>query len=154
MIIVNFATKNKILFGKDMNHSQKISSLKYLTPAVALAVFLSLILAYGSAYTPPKAQIQRIVCYKFKEGKKQILVKKHLEAFQNLKREIPEIVAYSAGETNLSKEASETYDVMHYLTFRNKAEIEKFNQSTQYQTFEKENSSNWEKVLVIDADIK
>lgn len=137
-----------------MSQSQKITLLKYLSPAIALGVFLSLILAYSSAYTPPKAQIRRIICYKFKKGKQPEQVKQHLEAFQNLKREIPEIVAYSAGETHHSSENSESYDVMHYLTFRNKAEIEKFNHSNQYQSFQQENGANWEKVLVIEADTK
>jgi multidrug efflux pump subunit AcrB len=123
-------------------------------PAIALGVFAFLMVAYGSAYTPPKAQKQTIVCYKFKEGTSAEAMKKHLEQFQDLKRELPEIVNYSAGNTIAESGTNAEYDVMHYLTFRTDSEMEKFRQSTQYKAFEKSNGANWEKVLVINSEIK
>lgn len=136
-----------------MSHTQKKSLLRYVMPAIALGVFAFLMVAYGSAYTPPKAQKQSIVCYKFKEGTSAEAMKKHLEQFQDLKRELPEIVNYSAGNT-ISNGSNAEYDVMHYLTFRTDSELEKFRQSAQYKAFEKSNEANWEKVLVINSEIK
>ncbi|GAB3510136.1 Dabb family protein [Emticicia fontis] len=136
-----------------MSHTQKKSLLRYLLPAIALGVFAFLMVAYGSAYTPPKAQKQSIICYKFKEGTSAEAMKKHLEQFQDLKRELPEIVNYSAGNT-ISNGSNAEYDVMHYLTFRTDSELAKFRQSAQYKAFEQSNEANWEKVLVINSEIK
>ncbi|MFD2523992.1 Dabb family protein [Emticicia soli] len=137
-----------------MSHTQKKSLLRYLLPAIALGVFAFLMVAYGSAYSPPKAQKQSIVCFKFKQGTSAEAIKNHLVQFQGLKRDLPEIVSYSAGNT-ISENGSEAeYDVMHYLTFRTDAEMEKFRKSAQYEAFEKSNEANWEKVLVINSEIK
>jgi multidrug efflux pump subunit AcrB len=122
-------------------------------PAIALGVFAFLMVAYGSAYTPPKPQKQSIICYKFKEGTSAEAIKQHLDQFQDLKREHPEIVNYSAGNT-ISNGSNAEYDVMHYLTFRTDSELEKFRQSTEYKSFEKANEATWEKVLVINSEIK
>ena len=143
-----------IIRKKKMSHTQKKSLLRYVMPAIALGVFAFLMVAYGSAYTPPKAQKQSIVCYKFKQGTSAETIKKHLEQFQDLKRELPEIVNYSAGNTISESGANAEYDVMHYLTFRTDSELEKFRQSAQYKAFEKSNEANWEKVLVINSEIK
>lgn len=143
-----------IIRKKKMSQTQKKSLLRYLLPAIAFGVFAFLMVAYGSAYTLPKAQKQSIVCYKFKEGTSAEAIKKHLEQFQDLKRELPEIVTYSAGNTISESGSSSEYDVMHYLTFRTDSELEKFRQSAQYKSFEKTNASNWEKVLVINSEIK
>jgi len=137
-----------------MSLSQKKSLLRYLLPAIALGVFAFLMVAYGSAYTPPKAQKQRIVCFKFKQGTSAEAIKKHMEGFQDLKRELPEIASYSAGSTFSESGSTAEYDVMHYLTFRTDSEIEKFRQSPEYQSFEKSNGANWDKVLVINSEIK
>lgn len=137
-----------------MSSIQKKSLLRYLLPAIALGVFAFLMVAYGSAYTPPKAQKQRIVCFKFKQGTSEEAIKQHLLEFQELKREIPEIVSYSAGNTLSEKGKNAEYDVLHYLTFRTDSEMDKFRESAQYHAFEKSNSANWEKVLVINSEIK
>jgi multidrug efflux pump subunit AcrB len=137
-----------------MSQTQKKSLLRYLMPALALGLFAFLMVAYGSAYTPPKAQKQRIVCFKFKQGTSAEAIKKHMDGFQDLKRELPEIASYSAGKTFNEENTKAEYDVMHYLTFRTDAEVEKFRESAQYQSFEKANGENWEKVLVINSEIK
>ncbi|PLK45757.1 Dabb family protein [Emticicia sp. TH156] len=137
-----------------MSSIQKKSLLRYLMPAIALGVFAFLMVAYGSAYTPPKAQKQRIVCFKFKQGTSQEAIKQHMHQFQELKRELPEIVSYSAGNTLSEKGENADYDVLHYLTFRTDSEMEKFRESAQYKAFEKSNEANWEKVLVINSEIK
>jgi multidrug efflux pump subunit AcrB len=138
----------------EKNRNVAQSLLRYLMPALALGLFAFLMVAYGSAYTPPKAQKQRIVCFKFKEGTSTEAIKKHMAGFQDLKRELPEIASYSAGETFNESGSKAEYDVMHYLTFRTDAEVEKFRQSTEYQSFSKANEANWDKVLVINSEIK
>ncbi len=155
LIGVIFAPCYKILFGiKKMSQTQKKSLMSYMMPAMALGVFAFMMVAYGSAYTPPKAQKQRIVCFKFKQGTSADAIKKHMAGFQDLKRELPEIVSYSAGETFKESDSNAEYDVMHYLTFRTDAEVDKFRQSTEYQAFSKANEANWDKVLVINSEIK
>ncbi|MFN3489731.1 MAG: Dabb family protein [Emticicia sp.] len=130
------------------------SLVKYLMPAVALGMFAFLMVAYGSAYTPPKAQKQRIVCFKFKQGTSPEAIKQHMTDFQDLKRQMPEIAAYSAGATFGEENSTAEYDVMHYLTFRTETEVDKFRESTEYKAFEKANEANWDKVLVINSEIK
>ena len=152
---VIFVSYYRILFGiKKMSQTQKKSLLRYLMPAMALGMFAFLMVAYGSAYTPPKAQKQRIVCFKFKQGTSAEAIKQHMADFQDLKRQMPEIAAYSAGETFGEENSKAEYDVMHYLTFRTEAEVEKFRESTQYKAFEKANEAKWDKVLVINSEIK
>ncbi|UTA69503.1 Dabb family protein [Emticicia sp. 21SJ11W-3] len=143
-----------IIRKRHMSSIQKKSLLRYLMPAIALGVFAFLMVAYGSAYTPPKAQKQRIVCFKFKQGTSQEAIKQHMQQFQELKRDLPEIVSYSAGNTLSEKGENADYDVLHYLTFRTDGEMEKFRESAQYKAFEKSNEANWEKVLVINSEIK
>jgi len=137
-----------------MGETQRKTLLRYLMPALALGIFAFLMVAYGSAYTPPKAQKQRIVCFKFKQGTSSKAIRQHMSDFQDLKRQMPEIAAYSAGETFGEKNSTAEYDVMHYLTFRTEAEVEKFRESTYYNSFEKANKANWDKVLVINSEIK
>jgi len=137
-----------------MSETQRKTLLRYLMPALALGIFAFLMVAYGSAYTPPKAQKQRIVCFKFKQGTSSETIKQHMSDFQDLKRQMPEIAAYSAGETFGEENSTAEYDVMHYLTFRTEAEVEKFRESTYYNSFEKANKANWDKVLVINSEIK
>lgn len=137
-----------------MSQTQKKSLLRYSMPAMAFGMFAFLMVAYGSAYTPPKAQKQRIVCFKFKKGTSEEKIKQHMADFQDLKRELPEIAGYSAGKTFSEENTKAEYDVMHYLTFRTDADVDKFRESSQYKSFEKENGANWEKTLVINSDIK
>jgi hypothetical protein len=145
--------QNIILFTK-MSTINKSPLLKYLMPAVAIGVFTFLMIGYGSAYTPPKAQKQSVICFKFKNGTSESAIKKHIEGFQDLKRELKEISSYSAGRTFEHEGSSNEYDVMHYLTFRTDEEIENFKKSTQYQAFTKSNEANWDKVLIINSEIK
>ncbi|WP_234733777.1 Dabb family protein [Tellurirhabdus bombi] len=113
------------------------------------------LIIYG-AYSPArKAQKQRIVCFKFKEGIKNEAVEKHMREFAMLKHEIPQIISYSAGTTLKSEEGkTATYDVMHYLTFQTEADIETYGRNEKYQEFVKRNQDNWEDVMVINSDIR
>jgi uncharacterized protein YegL len=129
--------------------------LRYLAPIFSLAIFAALMMAYNTAYTPAKPSKQRIVCYKFKAGTPTTTIQKHLTDFHDLKREINEIVAYSAGSTEADEnEVKSDYEIVHHLTFRTEADIEAFKKNPAYLAFIKKHQSDWDKVLVINADIK
>jgi uncharacterized protein (DUF1330 family) len=122
----------------------------YMKPVFGLCVFMLII--YG-AYTPSQnAEIQKIVCIKFKAGTSAADVERHMNEFAQLRREIPQMVAYSGGKT-LSVEGKSDYDAMHYLTFRTKDDITTFQNHPKYQEFVKNNQATWDKELVIDANI-
>ena len=121
-----------------------------MKPVFGLCVFMLII--YG-AYTPSQnAEIQKIVCIKFKAGASAAYVERHMNEFAQLRREIPQMVAYSGGKT-LSVEGKSDYDAMHYLTFRTKDDITTFQNHPKYQEFVKSNQAIWDKELVIDANI-
>ncbi|MEI7584843.1 Dabb family protein [Runella sp.] len=122
----------------------------YMKPVFALCVFMLII--YG-AYTPSQnAEIQKIVCIKFKAGTSTADVERHMNEFAQLRREIHQMVAYSGGKT-LSVDGKSDYDAMHYLTFRTKEDITTFQNHPKYQEFVKNNQAIWDKELVIDANI-
>jgi uncharacterized protein (DUF1330 family) len=122
----------------------------YMKPVFGLCVFMLII--YG-AYTPSQnAEIQKIVCIKFKAGTSTTDVERHMNEFAQLRREIPQMVAYSGGKT-LSVAGKSDYDAMHYLTFRTKDDITTFQNHPKYQEFVKNNQAVWDKELVIDASI-
>lgn len=123
----------------------------YIKPIFGLCVFMLII--YG-AYTPSqKAEIQKIVCIKFKPGTSAATIEQHMNEFAQLRREIPQMVAYSGGKT-LSVTGKPEYDAMHYLTFRTEDDITTFQNHPKYQEFVKNNEAIWEKELVIDANIQ
>lgn len=122
----------------------------YFKPIFGLCVFMLII--YG-AYTPSqKAEIQKIVCIKFKASATSTEIERHMSEFAQLRREIPQMVAYSGGKT-LNVAGETEYDAMHYLTFRTKDDILTFQNHPKYQAFVKANQVLWEKELVIDANI-
>lgn len=122
----------------------------YMKPVFGLCVFMLII--YG-AYTPSQnAEIQKIVCIKFKAGTPTTEVERHMNEFAQLRREIPQMVAYSGGKT-LSVAGKSDYDAMHYLTFRTKDDITTFQNHPKYKAFVKNNQAIWDKELVVDASI-
>jgi multidrug efflux pump subunit AcrB len=128
--------------------------LKYLAPAVALGVFTFLMMAYGSAYTPPKPSKQRIVCYQFKAGTSADVIKQHMADYKALKNKLHYVAEYSAGSVLDEEEVNAEYEMVHRLTFRTEDDVQRFKNSAEYKEFVKTHESNWEKVLVINADIK
>jgi hypothetical protein len=120
----------------------------YVKPVFGLCLFMMLI--YG-AYTPnQKAEVQQIVCIKFKAGTSENDIKKHLADFAQLRHDIPQIAAYSGGKTLGSNE----YDVMHYVSFRTEEGPAIFNGHPKHKAFTAANEKQWEKVMVINADIE
>ncbi len=130
----------------------KNKTLGYLLPVFILSVFMLII--YG-AYTPhQKAEVQRVVCIKFKAGTPVAEVEKHMQEFSNLRRQIPAIVGYSGGKVLNKENLAQDFDVIHYLTFRNEEGIETYNQHPKHAEFVKSNSPYWEKVLELNSEIE
>ncbi|MCU0340794.1 MAG: Dabb family protein [Spirosomaceae bacterium] len=123
----------------------------YFKPIFGLCVFMLII--YG-AYTPSQnAEIQKIVCIKFKEGVSTTDKEQYMLEFAKLRREIPQMVAYTAGKT-LSVTGKPDFDAMHYLTFRTEDDIVTFQNHPKYKAFVKNHQALWEKELVVDANIQ
>jgi len=131
----------------------KRKALGYTFVVMMFSIFALII--YG-AYSPArKSQKQQIVCFKFKKDVSAEAVERHMHDFAGLKHEIPQIVSYSAGKTLPTHNSqSPEYDAMHYITFQNKADIETYTKSAKYQEFVKNNRSSWEKVMIINSDIR
>lgn len=130
----------------------KNKTLGYLLPVFILGVFMLII--YG-AYTPhQQAGMQRIVCIKFKANTPAAEIDKHMKEFANLRRQIPAIVGYTGGKVLDNENTAQDFDVVHYLTFRNEAGIETYDQHPKHKEFIENNSPYWDKVLELNSDIE
>ena len=104
---------------------------------------------------PAEAQIQRIVCFKFKAGTTPEAIQQHMRGFANLKDSISYILSYQAGPTVFADLTEKPeYDVMHYCTYRNEDEIKLYSVHPVHQRFIKQNQAIWEKVLVINSQVR
>ncbi|HEV7347185.1 Dabb family protein [Telluribacter sp.] len=123
-----------------------------MLPVFVMGLFMLII--YG-AYTPhQKAEMQRIVCVKFKAGTSQADVDKHLREFASLRRDIPDIVGYSAGRVLTNTDSNGEFDVVHYLTFRNGDGIEAYNRHPKRAAFVDSNKALWENILEVNSEIQ
>ncbi|RDC65529.1 Dabb family protein [Adhaeribacter pallidiroseus] len=104
---------------------------------------------------PPEARIQRIVCFKFKANTTPAAIQQHMRGFAGLKDSISYILSYQAGPTVYGDLTDKPeYDVMHYCTYRNEAEIKLYSVHPVHQRFIKQNKEIWEKVLVINSQVR
>ena len=102
-----------------------------------------------------EAQIQRIVCFKFKTGTTPEAIEQHMRGFAGLKDSISYILSYQAGPTVLGDLSEKPeYDVMHYCTYRNEEEIKLYSVHPVHQRFIEQNKVIWEKVLVINSQVR
>ncbi len=130
----------------------KNKTLGYLLPVFILAIFMLVI--YG-AYTPHQvAGMQRVVCIKFKANTPAAEIDKHMREFANLRRQIPAIVGYTGGKVLTNTSATEDFDVIHYLTFRNEEGIAEYNKHPMHEEFVNNNSPYWDKVLELNSEIE
>jgi hypothetical protein len=103
----------------------------------------------------PDSLIQRIVCFKFKANSSPAAIEQHMREFAQLKDSIPHIVSYRAGVTVVADlTAKGDYDVMHYCTYRNEAEVKRYAVHPAHQRFIQRNRAIWEKVLVINSTFR
>jgi hypothetical protein len=108
-----------------------------------------------AASLPAEANIQRIVCFKFKPGTTPEAIQQHMRGFAGLKDSISYILSYHAGPTVLADLTEKPeYDVMHYTTYRNEEEIKLYSVHPVHQRFIEQNNAIWDKVLVINSQVR
>ncbi len=140
---------NRYLAKKMSNYKK---TLKYLVPVFALCCFMLVI--YG-AYVPHKpAEVQRLVCIKFKTGTTDAEIQKHFKEFATMKNHVNDVVAYSAGHVQKTNDTNDEFDVVHYLTFRTKESAVEYVNNESRLDFIKENKANWTNVLEINSNIE
>jgi hypothetical protein len=99
--------------------------------------------------------IQRIVCFTFKPGTPETSIQQHMADFAGMKDTIPQILEYRGGSTKPGDfNSPPVYDVMHYLTFASMEDIEKYIPHEAHQRFIERNKAVWDKVLVLNSEIK
>lgn len=130
----------------------KNKTIGYLIPVFFLCVFMLVI--YG-AYVPHKqAEIQRVVCIKFKPGTSAEMVEKHLRDFASMKNNVKELVAYSAGHVQKTEGTADQFDVVHYLTFRTNESAQQYALNADREEFVKNNEAKWANVLEMNSHIE
>jgi hypothetical protein len=130
----------------------KNKTIGYLIPVFFMCVFMLVI--YG-AYVPHKqAEIQRVVCIKFKPGTSAEMVEKHLRDFATMKNSVKELVAYSAGHVQKTDKEATQFDVIHYLTFRTTESALQYAKNADREEFVKNNEAKWDDVLEMNSNIE
>ncbi len=130
----------------------KNKTIGYLIPVFFLCVFMLVI--YG-AYVPHKqAEIQRVVCIKFKPGTSAEMIEKHLRDFASMKNNVKELVAYSAGHVQKTEGTADQFDVVHYLTFRTNESAQQYALNADREEFVKNNEAKWANVLEMNSHIE
>ncbi|TLV04044.1 hypothetical protein FEN17_03065 [Dyadobacter luticola] len=113
-----------------------------------------MLVIYG-AYVPHKpAEIQRVVCIKFKPGTTPEDIDKHMRDFATMKNAVKDVVAYTAGHVQNSQPEQNEFDVIHYLTFRTKEAAQGYEANADRKLFNKTNEANWSKVLEMNSNIE
>ncbi|WP_025761291.1 Dabb family protein [Dyadobacter tibetensis] len=126
--------------------------LGYLVPVFALSCFMLLI--YG-AYVPHKAaEIQKVVCIKFKSGISQAQIEQHFNDFAAMKNQMRDVVAYSAGQVQSDAQFPEAYDVVHYLTFRSAESADLYAKHEIQQKFMADHRDQWADILELNSNIE
>ena len=71
--------------------------------------------------------------------------------FAALKDTIPQIVSYSSGKTFDGGAGEDKFDIVHYVTYKTKADIDIYFHHEMHQAFIEANKANWDNVLVVDS---
>ena len=104
---------------------------------------------------PAESFVQHVVAFKFKEGTSDEAVQQHLDDFAGLQDKIPELRSYEAGKTfKVAYESTADYDVMHYTTFANEADMEAYFNHPDHQKFIANNKDSWADVFVSNSRVE
>jgi hypothetical protein len=104
---------------------------------------------------PTESFVQHVVAFKFKEGTSAEAIQKHMDDFAGLQDKITELRSYEAGKTfRVAYESTADYDVMHYTTFANEADMEVYFNHPDHQKFIEENKDSWENVFVSNSRVE
>ena len=97
--------------------------------------------------------IQRIVCFKFKEGVSAEAIQQHMQDFAAMKDAIPQIQEYRGGLTKPGdNQRAPDFDAMHYITYACLEDIDLYIPHPAHQFFINRNREIWEQVLVLNAE--
>jgi len=98
--------------------------------------------------------IQHIVCFRFKAEATPEAIQAHMDSFRALKDAIPQIASYRAGPTLPGdSHATPDYDVVHYLTYRTRADLDAYEVHPAHRAFGSANRDLWDDVLVINTEL-
>ncbi|MGB3780664.1 MAG: Dabb family protein [Tunicatimonas sp.] len=104
---------------------------------------------------PAESFLQHVVAFKFKEGTPAEAVQQHMDDFAGLQDKIPELRSYEAGKTfKVAYESTADYDVMHYTTFANEADMEVYFNHPDHQKFIADNKDSWADVFVSNSRVE
>ncbi len=104
---------------------------------------------------PAESFVQHVVAFKFKEGTSEKARQQHMDDFAGLQDKIPELRSYEAGKTfKVAYESTADYDVMHYTTFANEADMEVYFNHPDHQKFIADNKDSWADVLVSNSRVE
>ena len=104
---------------------------------------------------PDESFVQHVVAFKFKEGTSAEAIQKHMDDFAGLQDKIPELRSYEAGKTfKVAYESTADYDVMHYTTFANEADMEVYFNHPDHQKFIADNKDSWADVFVSNSRVE
>ena len=104
---------------------------------------------------PVESFVQHVVAFKFKEGTSEEVIRRHMDDFAGLQNKIPELRSYEAGKTfKVAYESTADYDVMHYTTFANEADMEVYFNHPDHQKFIADNKDNWANVFVSNSRVE
>ena len=99
--------------------------------------------------------VQHVVAFKFKEGTSEKARQQHMNDFAGLQDKIPELRSYEAGKTfKVAYESTADYDVMHYTTFANEADMEVYFNHPDHQKFIADNKDSWADVFVSNSRVE
>jgi hypothetical protein len=104
---------------------------------------------------PVESFVQHVVAFKFKEGTSAEAMQQHMDNFAGLQDKISELRSYEAGKTfKVAYESTADYDVMHYTTFANEADLEVYFNHPDHQKFIADNKNSWANVFVSNSRVE
>lgn len=104
---------------------------------------------------PAESFVQHVVAFKFKEGASDAAIQQHMDDFAGLQDKISELRSYEAGKTfKVAYESTADYDVMHYTTFANEADMETYFNHPDHQKFIADNKDSWADVFVSNSRVE
>ncbi len=109
----------------------------------------------SASAAPTESFLQHVVAFKFKEGTSNEAIQQHMDDFAGLQDKIPELRSYEAGKTfKVAYESTADYDVMHYTTFANEADMEVYFNHPDHQKFINDNKDSWDNVFVSNSRVE
>ncbi len=96
--------------------------------------------------------VQRIVCFKFKEGTSEEAIEQHMEDFAAMQPAIPQIIEYRGGRTKPGdNNRPPDFDTMHYVTYASMEDIDEYLPHPAHRHFIERNREIWANVLVLNS---